>query len=170
MDKIIGDKDISRSRISKANKHTSVYSLSINRNGNIIVCGNSNGNLRFWDTRINSHQCIFKVKGHADIVKSLVLNEDGNKCISGGSDKIIKLWDIGEQGCTDSLYIHDDSIWTMAADSSWTTLYSAGKDKFIYSTNLVTLQSQEIFQETHPVTDVTIIIYYCLLIVNIAFM
>jgi WD40 repeat protein len=59
-------------------------------------------------------------------VRCVVVSEDGTKCISGSSDATVKVWDIGQQRCIHSLTMHSDSVWSLAADARFETVFSAG--------------------------------------------
>ncbi len=67
-----------------------------------------------------------RLKGHSDNVRCVVVSEDGTKCISGSSDATVKVWDIGQQRCIHSLTMHSDSVWSLAADPRFETVFSAG--------------------------------------------
>ena len=58
----------------------SIYSLTMNASGTVIVSGSTEKVLRVWDPRTCMRQ--MKLKGHTDIVKALILNRDGTQVIS----------------------------------------------------------------------------------------
>lgn len=92
--------------------------------------------MRAWDPR--SGQKIFKLKGHQDNIKALCVNEEGtlvnttlrssqltfSQCVSGSSDFTLRLWDLRQQQCIHVFEIHDDSIWSVAADASFSNVFS----------------------------------------------
>ena len=49
------------------------------------------------------------------------------RIVSGSSDCSIKIWDIGMQRCFKTYTTHDDSVWSLAIDPSFTRLFSAGR-------------------------------------------
>ena len=55
----------------------SIYSLTMNASGTVIVSGSTEKVLRVWDPRTCMRQ--MKLKGHTDIVKALILNRDGTQ-------------------------------------------------------------------------------------------
>ena len=57
----------------------SIYSLTMNASGTVIVSGSTEKVLRVWDPRTCMRQ--MKLKGHTDIVKALILNRDGTQVI-----------------------------------------------------------------------------------------
>lgn len=53
--------------------------------------------------------------------------------ISASSDLSIKVWDIRERRCMKTYSIHDDSVWSLAVDQTFSRLFSAGR--FVYTKN-----------------------------------
>lgn len=58
------------------------------------------------------------------------------QCLSGSSDGTIRLWSLGQQRCIATLRVHDDSVWALQANDSFTTVYSGGRDKRVWATDL----------------------------------
>lgn len=105
-----------------------------------------------------------KLKGHTDNVKSLLLNRDGTQvslqisdilqwplpnwgikkseaavllqCLSGSSDGTIRLWSLGQQRCIATYRVHDEGVWALQVNEAFTHVYSGGRDKKIYCTDL----------------------------------
>lgn len=67
-----------------------------------------------------------RLKGHTDNVRCVAVSQDGARCISGSSDGTVKVWDIGQQRCMHTLTMHSDSVWSLAADARFDTIFSAG--------------------------------------------
>ena len=77
------------------------------------------------------------------------------QCISGGSDGTIRIWSLGQQQCIHTIRTHADSVWSLAVNDSFSTLYSAGRDKFVWATDLSnTDYSAIVCQETAPILKV----------------
>ncbi len=112
----------------------SIYSLAMNSAGTVIVSGSTEKVLRVWDPRNCSK--LMKLKGHTDNVKALILSRDGTQCISGSSDGTIKLWSLGQQRCITTFYHHDEGVWALQTNDSFSHLFSAGRDKNIWYTDL----------------------------------
>lgn len=112
----------------------SIYSLAMNPSGTVIVSGSTEKVLRVWDPR--SCAKLMKLKGHADNVKALILNKDGTQCISGSSDGSIKLWSLGQQRCLATFNVHSEGVWALQTNESFTTVYTAGRDRHIWATDL----------------------------------
>lgn len=103
-----------------------------------------------------------KLKGHTDNVKSLLLNRDGTQvralfyrrrvsllrsrdfdvyrsrvqCLSGSSDGTIRLWSLGQQRCIATYRVHDEGVWALQANEAFTHVYSGGRDRKVYCTDL----------------------------------
>lgn len=59
-----------------------------------------------------------------------------SQCLSGSSDGTIRLWSLGQQRCIATLRVHDDSVWALQANDTFTTVYSGGRDKRVWATDL----------------------------------
>ncbi len=128
----------------------SIYSLAMNSAGTVIVSGSTEKVLRVWDPRNCSK--LMKLKGHTDNVKALVLSRDGTQCISGSSDGTIKLWSLGQQRCIATFYHHDEGVWALQTNEAFTHLFSAGRDKNIWYTDLRVPESRALVcTESAPV-------------------
>uniref|UniRef100_A0AAY4AMB0 WD repeat-containing protein 48 n=1 Tax=Denticeps clupeoides TaxID=299321 RepID=A0AAY4AMB0_9TELE len=112
----------------------SIYSLAMNQMGTVIVSGSTEKVLRVWDPRTCAK--LMKLKGHTDNVKSLLLNRDGTQCVSGSSDGTIRLWSLGQQRCIATYRVHDEGVWALQVDDAFTHIYSGGRDRKIYCTDL----------------------------------
>ncbi|KAM6375116.1 WD repeat-containing protein 48 isoform 3-T4 [Alca torda] len=117
----------------------SIYSLAMNQMGTVIVSGSTekvskNLVLRVWDPRTCAK--LMKLKGHTDNVKALLLNRDGTQCLSGSSDGTIRLWSLGQQRCIATYRVHDEGVWALQVNEAFTHVYSGGRDRKIYCTDL----------------------------------
>ena len=93
-----------------------------------------------------------KLKGHSDNVKALVLNRDGTQCLSGSSDGTIKLWSLGQQRCIATYSCHEEGVWALQPNETFSQVISAGRDANIFMTDL--RQSDKhalVCRETDPV-------------------
>uniref|UniRef100_A0A452S1Q2 WD repeat-containing protein 48 n=1 Tax=Ursus americanus TaxID=9643 RepID=A0A452S1Q2_URSAM len=69
-------------------------------------------------------------------VKALLLNRDGSQCLSGSSDGTIRLWSLGQQRCIATYRVHDEGVWALQVNDAFTHVYSGGRDRKIYCTDL----------------------------------
>ena len=71
--------------------------------------------------------------------------------LSGSSDGTVRLWSIIQQCCIETFRLHDEGVWTVAVDDSFSTFYSSGRDKQVCVTHLKTSASRQLFMEEAPV-------------------
>ncbi|CAI2347528.1 unnamed protein product [Caenorhabditis sp. 36 PRJEB53466] len=124
----------------------SIYSLATTPTCGIVLAGGTEKCIRLFDPRTNEK--IMKLRGHTDNVRALVVNDDGTRAVSAGSDATIRLWDIGQQRCIATCIAHEEGVWTLQVDSTFSTVYSSGKDKMVIRTPLYDFtKSQLLFKE-----------------------
>ena len=58
------------------------------------------------------------------------------QCVSGSSDGTVRQWSLGQQRCIETFRVHEEGVWSLAADEGFQTVYSGGRDKKIYATEL----------------------------------
>lgn len=58
------------------------------------------------------------------------------QCLSGSSDGTIRLWSLGQQRCIATYRVHDEGVWALQVNEAFTHVYSGGRDKKIYCTDL----------------------------------
>ena len=56
--------------------------------------------------------------------------------MSGSSDGTVRLWSLGQQRCVETFRMHEQGVWCLAVDDSFRYLFSAGKDKRIFLTDM----------------------------------
>ena len=64
--------------------------------------------------------------------RALLISADGRQCLTSGADRTLRLWDLAQQRCVQTLAVHTDSVWTLAASPDFSTVYSGGRDGCIY--------------------------------------
>ncbi|KAI1716221.1 WD domain, g-beta repeat domain-containing protein [Ditylenchus destructor] len=135
---------------------SSIYSLAMNTFGTVIIAGSTENVLRVWDPR--TCQKIAKLRGHSDNIRSIVVDRDGTMCLSASSDGTIRLWSIGQQRCVGSIRCHSESVWALQANSSFSYVYSGGRDQRVFRTELRNLSNCEfLFMEEKPVQRLLVI-------------
>ncbi|XP_054154026.1 WD repeat-containing protein 48-like [Oppia nitens] len=120
----------------------SIYSLAMNSAGTVIVSGSTEKVLRVWDPR--TCQKLMKLKGHSDNVRAVVVSRDGTQCLSASSDGTIRQWSLGQQRCVATFRVHDEGVWTLQTNESFTTVYSGGRDKRVIMTDLRNLDNRAV--------------------------
>ena len=71
--------------------------------------------------------------------------------LSGSSDGTVRLWSVIQQCCIETFRLHDEGVWTVAVDDSFSTFYSSGRGKQVCVTHLKTSTSRQLFMEEAPV-------------------
>ena len=56
--------------------------------------------------------------------------------LSGSSDGTLKLWSVGQQCCIQTYKIHEEGVWSLLVNDSFTQAYSAGRDRRVWLTDL----------------------------------
>ena len=74
-----------------------------------------------------------------------------SQLLSGSSDGTVRLWSVIQQCCIETFCLHDEGVWTVAIDDSFSTFYSSGRDKQVCVTHLKTSTSRQLFMEEAPV-------------------
>ncbi|CAL8072781.1 unnamed protein product [Calicophoron daubneyi] len=131
-------------------KKDSIYSLAMNPSGTVLVSGSPDKLICVWDPRA-CHR-LFQLRGHTDNVRALIVRPDGQEMLSASSDGTIRIWSLGMQCCTGTIRVHSQSVFTIQVNDAWTTVYSAGKDRRIWATDIRnTTRSVLIGEESDPV-------------------
>lgn len=79
------------------------------------------------------------------------------QCLSGSSDGTIRLWSLGQQRCVATYRVHDDSVWALQANESFTTVYSGGRDRRVWATDLLNPDYRTLIcEEKSPILKVHI--------------
>ena len=74
------------------------------------------------------------------------------QCLSGSSDGTIKLWSLGQQRCIATIYCHTEGVWALQTDESFTRVFSAGRDRNVWATDLRQVERKALVcRETSPV-------------------
>ncbi|MGH0167236.1 UNVERIFIED_CONTAM: hypothetical protein FKN15_074184 [Acipenser sinensis] len=71
-------------------------------------------------------------------IRVLICEEKASvlKCLSGSSDGTIRLWSLGQQRCIATYRVHDEGVWALQVNEAFTHVYSGGRDRKIYCTDL----------------------------------
>jgi WD repeat-containing protein 48 len=134
---------------SLSGQKDSIYSVALNKAGTIVISGSTEKALRVWDPRTCGKQ--MKLRGHTDNVKTILISPDGSQCLSGGSDSTIRLWSLGQQRCVAVYKIHEEGVWTLTTNDTFTYFCSSGRDRRVFRTDMATNDSMMLFREKFPV-------------------
>jgi WD40 repeat protein len=72
--------------------NTVVNALSWSATGEVLVSGDSDGNLRWWDVQYG--ECLLLRQGHQGAVQSLRVSPDSKRLASCGDDNTIQVWNL----------------------------------------------------------------------------
>ena len=103
----------------------------------LLAWGDASGAIRLWDTRAPPPPCWSQplLDGHSDTVRQLLLDSPGHRCISAGGDATLRLWDL--RTCRQLAQVEaPDSVWALAADEGWQTLFYGCRDGSLLATSL----------------------------------
>jgi WD40 repeat protein len=75
--------------------------VTFSPDGNMLASGCDDQMVYLWD--VASGDCIMKLRGHTDRIRTVAFSEDGKTLASGGFDGTIKLWDIHSGECLRTL-------------------------------------------------------------------
>ena len=76
--------------------------------------------------------------------------------LSGSSDGTVRLWSVIQQCCIEAFHLHDEGVWTVAVDDSFSTFYSSGHDKQVCVTHLKISTSRQLFMQEAPVVGLVL--------------
>ncbi|KAJ2787549.1 hypothetical protein GGI15_000629 [Coemansia interrupta] len=116
-----------------ASLSSSVYTLSCNAQGSLVVSGSPENVVRIWDTR--SGRQVASLSGHTDHIRAVLLSEDSELVLSGSSDTTVKLWSMRTRRCLSTFAHHSDSVWSLhSSHPRFQTFYSASRDGLVAKT------------------------------------
>jgi WD40 repeat protein len=79
-----------RQKLSGHGDATSVWSVAISPDGNLIATGAGDGTVKLWDAALGYE--LQKLSGHSDSVLAIAFSPDGKALASASSDAVIKIW------------------------------------------------------------------------------
>ncbi|KAI4748656.1 WD40 repeat-like protein [Aureobasidium sp. EXF-12298] len=120
------------SLVGLSKEKASVYALQATHS--ILASGGPDSNVRIWDPR--SGKRITKFVGHTDIVRDILISQDGSTVMSACSDQTVKVWSVTAGRCTNTLTMHDASVWSLWSDHpDLSVFYSSDKSGMVAKTD-----------------------------------
>ncbi|KAJ2225404.1 hypothetical protein H4R99_002007 [Coemansia sp. RSA 1722] len=116
-----------------ASLSSSVYALSCNAQGSLVVSGSPEKLVRVWDTRAGRQ--LTTLSGHTDHIRAVLLSSDSELVLTGSSDTTVKLWSMRMRRCLSTFAQHSDSVWSLhSSHPRFQTFYSASRDGLVTKT------------------------------------
>lgn len=108
---------------------SNVNSIAISPDGNILVSGNDDKSIIFWD--LKTFGAIANIRGHSQAVKSVAFSPDGKLLATASDDKTIKIWDVNT--CQEILTLvgHSRAVKSIAFSPDGKLLASGSWDKTV---------------------------------------
>lgn len=113
----------------RAHTASSLYTITSNRSGSLLVTGGYDRVVRGWDPRMRD--MAFQLVGHDDVVRSMTMSSDGRTLLSAASDHTVRMWSIGEQRKLHKFTHHNASVWCVASHDDLSTFYSGDRDGYL---------------------------------------
>ncbi|GAB1294815.1 WD repeat-containing protein 48 [Apodemus speciosus] len=113
----------------------SIYSLAMNQLGTIIVSGSTEKCFKSVGSK-NLRKTHEAERTHRQCEGSAAAQGRHTACLSGSSDGTIRLWSLGQQRCIATYRVHDEGVWALQVNDAFTHVYSGGRDRKIYCTDL----------------------------------
>lgn len=95
-----------------------------------------NAGYTFWQYRVNKRSQEQSTRKQDLFWQVSNLSFLYSQCLSGSSDGTIRLWSLGQQRCIATYRVHDEGVWALQVNDAFTHVYSGGRDRKIYCTDL----------------------------------
>ncbi|BAY45088.1 protein kinase [Scytonema sp. HK-05] len=115
---------------------SSVNSIAIHPDGNILASGHDNKTIKLWD--LNSKKQAYTFAGHCQAVKSVAFSPDGKILATASDDKTIKLWNLNTLEEIRTLFGHAHGVKSVAFSPDGELLASGSWDKTVKLWNVKT--------------------------------
>ena len=111
----------------------SVYALSVQ--GALLASGGPESTIKLWDSRTGAR--ITKLVGHTDNIRDIIINQNGDTVLTASSDQTIKVWSVTGGRCTNTLTMHNDSVWSLYSEEpDLSVFYSTDRSGLIVKTDV----------------------------------
>ncbi|MHB2019646.1 MAG: WD40 repeat domain-containing protein, partial [Candidatus Xenobia bacterium] len=101
--------------------------VALSVDGRLAVTGGNDGTVYVHDIR--SRQCIRRLQGHQEAVRSIALTRDSRRILTAGDDNTIRVWDLETGKAVRILKGHTRPVWSVAVTPDGLVAVSTGKDR-----------------------------------------
>lgn len=108
---------------------SNVNSIAISPDGNILVSGNDDKSIIFWD--LKTFEAIANIRGHSQAVKSVAFSPNGKLLATASDDKTIKIWNVDNFQEIFTLVGHSRAVKSVAFSPDGKLLGSGSWDKTV---------------------------------------
>jgi len=122
-----------------------VSALSLGKNNDTLLSGDSSGNLRFLD--LSTGECLLTWQGHEGKITDHALLSHSRQVITASQDALIKIWDLdtGDQlqelsshtGWVEALAVSEQEKWMVSAGEDGIRIWDLVNHQNIYADNSV---------------------------------
>lgn len=124
-----------------AKQITSILSIALSPDGQILATGDVNGEIHFW--QVADNQLLLSCKGHTEWVHAVAFSPDGKMLSSASSDQTVKLWSVEDGSCLYTFLENNHRVYTVAFSPDGKILASGSND---YSISLRSVATGECLQ------------------------
>ena len=125
-------------------EENTIRSVAITPNGQTIVTGDSEGQIRVWNGLTGKLEQTFP--GSEDNIKAVVISADGNTIISAGEDSSIRIWNRRNGQLERTLNGHEEEVNALALSSNGRIIVSGSNDRTIKIWNRTTGKLEKTLQ------------------------
>jgi WD40 repeat protein len=119
-----------------------VHSIAFSPDGELVAVGDSNGDIRLFQTKNEQQQSILRGHSKSLWVSSVAFSPNGQMLASCSFDRTVKLWDVHSGECLRTFEGHTNWLWTVAFSSDGKTVASGGDDQTARLWNIATGESK----------------------------
>ncbi len=125
-------------------KDSSVWSIAVTPNGQILVTARSNGEIELIDKQTGS--VLNTLTSHAGVVRAIAISPDGEKIVSVGEDQTVKVWQLSTGDLLHTLRGHQGDVLNVAISPDGRAIASVAMDG---TTKLWNLSTGALFTTLH---------------------
>jgi WD40 repeat protein len=106
-----------------------VHSIAFSPDGELVAVGDSNGDIRLFQTKDEQQRSILRGHTKSLWVTSVAFSPNGRMILSCSLDHTVKLWNVQSGECLRTFEGHTNWLWTVAFSPDGKTVASGGDDQ-----------------------------------------